>query len=362
MAASPGERGPRVVFGTYERVVCGLQLGKGVENPSSGPAQKLSKLFGVEAHEGAAQTLATSGSGRYVASGGADQTIHLFDMEELKDYGSLYGHEGPVTALDFWGDSHLLSGGGDGAILVWRAPGWSKRAVLSGHKGGVLSLSVHPSGKIALSVGRDGYLKLWNLMTGTLAHRIKVRESPTCVQWAPDGTSYLVGFATGIKIYDMRGDFQAEVKAPARTSAASFCFASPRVVAIGCEDGRILVADATTGARQGLLEGHKRRVKGVGRLSASGASGRWLLCSGSSDGEVRIWDVDSNETVTSLAGQGRITCMVACPTGKTSAIKKKKKKKAKRGTEQSAEKPQKRAPNRDRPLTKGKKKKRRRSA
>ena len=47
---------------------------------------------------------------------------------------------------------------------------------MKGHKGRVNGLSVHPTGKIAISVGKDKTLRLWNLMTGRKASATKLRE------------------------------------------------------------------------------------------------------------------------------------------------------------------------------------------
>lgn len=37
---------------------------------------------------------------------------------------------------------------------------------LRAHKGGVTGLAVHPSGALALSVGRDRGMRLWDLIKG----------------------------------------------------------------------------------------------------------------------------------------------------------------------------------------------------
>jgi len=49
-------------------------------------------------------------------------------------------------------------------------------ATMKGHKGRVSGLSVHPTGKIAISVGQDKALRLWNLMTGRKASANKTGE------------------------------------------------------------------------------------------------------------------------------------------------------------------------------------------
>jgi WD40 repeat protein len=38
--------------------------------------------------------------------------------------------------------------------------------ILGGHKGAVIDVTVHPSGKLALSISKDNTLKLWNLVQG----------------------------------------------------------------------------------------------------------------------------------------------------------------------------------------------------
>jgi protein MAK11 len=45
---------------------------------------------------------------------------------------------------------------------------------LKGHKGRVNSVSVHPSGKVALSVGKDRTLYMWDLMRGKRAASMKL--------------------------------------------------------------------------------------------------------------------------------------------------------------------------------------------
>jgi protein MAK11 len=49
-------------------------------------------------------------------------------------------------------------------------------ATMKGHKGRVNGMCVHPSGKIAVSVGKDKALRLWNLMTGRKASVTKLGE------------------------------------------------------------------------------------------------------------------------------------------------------------------------------------------
>lgn len=73
---------------------------------------------------------------------------------------------GSITHLSFPSRSHLLSASEDGTLCLFRARDWAVLRTLKGHKGRVNSVAVHPSGKVALSVGKDRTLRMWDLMRG----------------------------------------------------------------------------------------------------------------------------------------------------------------------------------------------------
>lgn len=102
--------------------------------------------------------------------------LRIYDLKKRKDLGSLVQHNGAITALRFYSRTHLLSASEDGTICIWRTRDWECMATMKGHKGRVNGLSVHPSGKIAISVGKDKTLRLWNLMTGRKASANKLGE------------------------------------------------------------------------------------------------------------------------------------------------------------------------------------------
>lgn len=153
-------------------------------------AQQLVPAYSYEAHVGSVTAVAISGD--TLVSGGADEFIksdislfyltchcvsrgvasqwccRVYDLAKRVERGNLMGHEGTITALTFFGASHLLSGSEDGAVMVWDASSWDCKKVLRGHSAAVESVSIHPSGKLALSVGRDCTLQVWNLLKVSL--------------------------------------------------------------------------------------------------------------------------------------------------------------------------------------------------
>lgn len=92
------------------------------------------RRFTHAAHKGVVKCLAAAG--QYMASGGADDLIHLYDLKTDKDLGFLMSPgEGAVTALHFfvpagaYNPTHLLSGGGPcmaaGGSASWVGAGGS---------------------------------------------------------------------------------------------------------------------------------------------------------------------------------------------------------------------------------------------
>jgi protein MAK11 len=73
---------------------------------------------------------------------------------------------GTITSLVFPTRSHLLAASEDSTISLFRTRDWALLRSLKGHSGRVNSIDVHPSGKVALSVGKDKTLKMWDLMRG----------------------------------------------------------------------------------------------------------------------------------------------------------------------------------------------------
>ncbi|XP_042570852.1 p21-activated protein kinase-interacting protein 1-like [Cyprinus carpio] len=116
--------------------------------------------FKLTHHAHTASLASVSSSDQFIATGSKDETIQLYDMNKKTEHGALLHHNGTrVSCLEFYGMSHLLSGGQDGLICVWSTKKWECLKSFKAHKGHVTSLSVHPSGKLVLSVGTDKTLQ-----------------------------------------------------------------------------------------------------------------------------------------------------------------------------------------------------------
>jgi len=111
--------------------------------------------------------------------------------------------EDTITCLKFYQDSHLFSSSDNGTICVWDVCTWHCLKTLQGHKLSVRYLSVHPSGKLLLSISKDKALRTWNLVKGRCAYVTNIKAIANLVYWTPDSSHFLIVFDRHIDMYDI---------------------------------------------------------------------------------------------------------------------------------------------------------------
>jgi len=169
-----------IVAGSYEKLLYGLEgsYASGSSNPSLKP------VFIFPAHLACVKAVAASPGGKWLATGSEDEFIRVWDLRRRKEVGSLSQHSGEIlrfpdrctlicclmlgsiTSLHFPTSSHLVSTSVDGTLALFRTSDWALLKSLKGHSGRVNHVDVHPTGRVALSVGKDQTLRMWDLMRG----------------------------------------------------------------------------------------------------------------------------------------------------------------------------------------------------
>jgi WD40 repeat protein/serine/threonine protein kinase len=145
----------------------------------------------IDAHENAAQALAFSVSpqGPLLASGGADKTVKLWNLDTFDHVRTYRGHTDFVTALAFSPSGRTLASSGlDGTVRIWSTTSSRVLRRLYGHHGRVSALAFAPSGETLASAGVDGQLRIWDINRGRTARTIVGHTGAVmAVGFSPDG-------------------------------------------------------------------------------------------------------------------------------------------------------------------------------
>ncbi|KAH7681547.1 G-protein beta subunit-like protein (contains WD40 repeats) protein [Dioscorea alata] len=194
-----------------------------------------------------------------------DKTLKIWRSSDLRCLESIPAHEDAINAIAVAGDGTVYTGSADRRIRVWtKTPGEKRHslmATLEKHRSAVNALALSPDGAVLYSGACDRSILVWE------------RE---------DSANYMV--VSGA----LRGH-QRAVMSLVCVGDVLFSGSSDRTVRIWRRggDGKY--------ACLGVMEGHTRGVRSVVAVPVPAAveegEEEFRVCSGSLDGEVRIWKV-----------------------------------------------------------------------
>ncbi|KAK5889384.1 hypothetical protein CesoFtcFv8_015393 [Champsocephalus esox] len=292
-----------LIAGSYEQVTFGYTVN------TDEPEWTAKAEFTHHAHTASISAAATSE--RFVVTGSKDETIQLYDMKKKIEHGALLHHDGTISCLEFYGTSHLLSGGEDGLICVWGTKKWDCLKSIKAHQGQVTSLSVHPSGKIALSVGTDKTLRTWNLTNGRSAFIKNIKRNAHIVRWSPDGDKYVVVVNDEVNIYDLEtASVTATITNPKRISSVKFLNNS--ILAVAGDDENVRFCDLGKEKWVCEFKAHENRVKAVDSFVMED---HCILVTASNDGFIKMWklylkeELESPTLLMEVNTTARLTCL-----------------------------------------------------
>lgn len=182
---------------------------KGFTQTSHVPSLHATKPAGISALDLAA-------NGKTVLTGGPDKVVQVFDLEASKVVATLKGHTKAVNHVAFreGNDSTLaVSGGLDKTVRLWGEDDgkWAQKANLSGHKGEIVGLAVHPSGSYFGAASSDSTWSLYDFETASeIAKYSALSNVEGSFQYSsfavhPDGVLHGAGTKDGlVRVWDAR--------------------------------------------------------------------------------------------------------------------------------------------------------------
>ncbi|KAK6904938.1 hypothetical protein I203_105757 [Kwoniella mangroviensis CBS 8507] len=243
-----------IIAGSYEKLLYGIE---GTFSSDS-ISPKLEPIFIFPAHLACVKAVAASKGGKWLATGSEDEFVKVWDLRRRKEVGSLSQHTGSITSLHFPTSSHLITTSEDSTLSLFRTSDWALLKSLKGHSGRVNHVDVHPTGRVALSVGKDNTLKMWDLMRGRGAASLPLGSEPEMVKFSQAGTHFAVLFPRKIQIYSLTLKLLHTLETKSRFNTLLFATILPvngpmseeELLCVGTEKGIVEVYNIKVGTEE----------------------------------------------------------------------------------------------------------------
>ncbi|KAF7292651.1 WD40 repeat protein [Mycena indigotica] len=246
-------------------------------------------------HAGWVNAVAFSPDGTQVLSGSNDHTWCVWDaVSAAVTLGPISGASA-VSAVAWSPDGkRVLTGAVDGMVRLWDAVDGAERGTLKGHTGVVSTVQFKFATPLqCISCADDGSVRVWDLTDLEDVNDTSTTHSGpiTCVSYSPDGASILAGCAdASLCLFDAHTGLPARSPLLGHLGKITCALFAPdgRHVASGSSDETVRIWDAAAESSRALhvLRGHKKGVTAI----AYAPDGTRLV-SGGQDRTVRLWDL-----------------------------------------------------------------------
>ncbi len=240
--------------------------------------------------------VALSPDGKYVASGGMDNTVRICEMDGKKEILVFEEHTANVNCVSFnYDGKKVVSGSNDNTIRVWDSTSGKELAVLSGEglddeMSSITCVKFSPNGRRVVSASSDGIISIWEWnIRKKIIELTGHSHSITSVQFSPDGKRVVSGsWDETVRVWDLSGGKEIVIPVNRKIIYAVAFSPDGELVVAGNRDNTVGVWELRSRKQIALLQGHKGSVMGVAFTS----DGKQIL-SGSEDKTVRVWDIAS---------------------------------------------------------------------
>ena len=228
--------------------------------------------------------------------------IWLYDVRSGEEL-DLFTTHIYVVSVSFSPDGSLLAsgaGGAEGTVHLWDVATGQLKAVLEGHTKSVESVSFSPDGSLLVSGSRDGTVRLWDVATGQLKTVLEANREFYSVSFSPDGQTLASGGSgnNSLCLWDVATGQPKTILEGYKSYVKSVSFSPDgAILASGGYDRTVYLWDVATEQLKTVLR-HTSIIDSVS-FSPDGT----FLASGTHEG-IRLWDVAIGQPKVALPHEG----------------------------------------------------------
>jgi len=270
--------------------------------------------------QGEVNSVCYSYGGTYLAVGGNDKQVRLYDSVNGTLMNQLLGSERTIMNICFsYDDECVLATSNDFAARIWNISLGRIKHSLLGHTGKVFSSKFTSDNQKAVTGSHDRTIKVWDLQKGYCSSTIFCISSCNDLAVSRDTNLIVSGHLDNkLRFWDIKTEQCAfELGGIHSGQITSTCISLDcRVVLTNSRDNTLKLVDIRT-YEVGQTFTHENFRNGINWSRACMSPDSSYVVAGSNDGQIYIWDVYTGklDTILKKIHESTITCCAWVPNG-----------------------------------------------